>query len=200
MNYWRLTLAFSVLFLAGCASKAPPSSQSNACDIFAEQPKWYDAVQDASGKWGISGGTILAFMRQESSFVHDARPPRTKILWVIPGPRASNAFGYAQAKTETWREYRRDANRGADRDNFRDAADFIGWYNARSARQAGISRRNAKHLYLAYHEGVTGYKRKNYLKKPWLNGVADKVARTAQAYDAQIASCGDRFKRSWWPF
>lgn len=196
----RAIALISIALLAGCASKAPPKQQDDICAIFSQKPRWYDAVKDSEKKWGISAGTIMAFMKQESSFVHNARPPRKKILWVIPGRRASNAYGYAQAKTETWGEYKSEANWGADRDNFRDAADFVGWYNARSARQAGISRRNPKHLYLAYHEGVTGYKRGTYRNKGWLVQVSDRVARTAQTYDAQLAQCGGRFKRSWIPF
>ncbi|WP_246164766.1 transglycosylase SLT domain-containing protein [Litorivicinus lipolyticus] len=189
-----------MVLLVGCANTAPPRNQSNACDIFKSKDGWYDATADATKKWGISEGTILAFMRQESSFVHNARPPRKKILWVIPGPRASNAFGYAQAKTGTWAEYKKEANWGADRDNFRDAADFIGWYNARSARSVGISRRNAKHLYYAYHEGMGGYKRGTYKKKRWLQNVASSVASRAQTYDRQLAGCRDSLKRSFWPF
>lgn len=189
-----------VVVLAGCASTAPPRNQSDACAIFDSKKGWYDAAADSAERYGISEGTILAFMKQESSFVHDARPPRKKILWIIPGPRASNAFGYAQAKTETWAEYKRDANWGADRDDFRDAADFIGWYNARSARTLGISRRNAKHLYYAYHEGMGGYKRGTYKKKAWLQQVATRVGSTAQTFDRQIAGCRHSLSRGFWPF
>lgn len=193
------TLVVAAL-LAGCASKAPPRNQTDACDIFKSKKGWYDAAADATERYGISEGTILAFMKQESSFVHDARPPRSKILWVIPGPRLSNAYGYAQAKTETWAEYKREANWGADRDDFRDAADFIAWYNARSARSLGISRRNATHLYYAYHEGMGGYKRGTYKKKGWLQQVASKVGSTAQTFDRQINGCRGSLSRGLWPF
>ena len=45
------------------------------------------------------------------------------------------------------------------------ATDFIGWYNKKSRETLGISSVNAEHLYLAYHEGRGGYKRKVILKK-----------------------------------
>ena len=196
----KLIALSMVLVLAGCANTSPPRDQSNACNIFKAKRGWYDATADAAEKYGISEGTILAFMRQESSFVHDAKPPRKKILWVIPGPRASSAYGYAQAKKDTWAEYASEANWGADRDNFRDAADFIGWYNARSSRSVGISRRNAKHLYYAYHEGMTGYKRGTYKKKRWLQQVASKVGRNAQTYDQQLAGCRGSLERKWFGF
>ena len=42
---------------------------------------------------------------------------------------------------------------GADRDDFNDAIDFIGWYNDQSSRRSKISKSDAYNLYLAYHEG-----------------------------------------------
>ena len=74
--------------------------------MLAEKPGWYDAVKDASDSWNVTEGLILSFIRQESSFVADAKPPCTKILWVLPGPRASSAYGYPQAKDGTWGDYR----------------------------------------------------------------------------------------------
>ena len=44
----------------------------------------------------------LAMMYQESSFKHDAAPPMEYFLGFIPIGRASDAYGYAQAKTMTW--------------------------------------------------------------------------------------------------
>ena len=58
------------------------------------------------------------------------------------------------------------------RDNFRDAADFVGWYVDRAHRIAGISKSDAYRHYLAYHEGVGGFKRGTFKSKRWLLGVA----------------------------
>src|SRR5690554_6753684 len=99
----------------------------------------------------------MAFIQQESSFQSHVRPPRKRYLGFIPGPRPSSARGYAQALDPVWGEYR-EAQGGtlARRSHMKHATDFIGWYNARSQRQAGISLRNPEHLYLAYHEGGGG--------------------------------------------
>jgi len=48
----------------------------------------------------------MAIIRQESSFQADAQPPRSRILWIIPGPRPSSAYGYSQALDGTWDWYR----------------------------------------------------------------------------------------------
>ena len=85
-----------------------------------------------------------------------------------------------------------------------DALDFIGWYNHKSHKQLGLSKWNARELYLAYHEGRSGYRRGSFKKKPKLLKVADKVARTADEYGVQLKQCKARFHcRHWyqfWPF
>jgi len=116
------------LVLASCAS-LPPNNRDNLCAIFAEQEDWYPNVQKAAQKWGIPVTVIMAIMHQESRFVADARPPRTWLLGIIPWFRSSSAYGYAQAIDETWDAYLQKAGSGrSDRDDFADAADFIGWY------------------------------------------------------------------------
>ena len=76
----------ALVLLTGCASNSVPRDQTNACSIFKQKRGWYDATADAAEKYGISEGTILAFIRQESSFVHDARPPRKKSCLCFLGP------------------------------------------------------------------------------------------------------------------
>jgi len=70
-----------------------------------------------------------------------------------------------------------------------DAADFIGWYGSTSNAKLGISKGDAKNLYLAYHEGQGGYQRKSYLQKPWLKQVADKVTYRARLFESQLGAC-----------
>ena len=198
----RLIAVVLTLLLTACAV-SPPRQVTDACGIFGEKPGWYDASRDASKRWGVSEGLILSFIRQESSFVSNAKPPRTRILWVIPGPRPSSAYGYPQAKDVTWDYYRKETGSWlASRDDFRDAADFVGWYVDRAHRIARIPKSDAYRHYLAYHEGVGGFQRGTFENKRWLMQVARTVASRAENYDTQLAGCRSRFERgSWWnPF
>ena len=96
-------LALGVVLVAGCAS-SPPKHQDNLCAIFDQHPEWYDAARDSQDKWGTPTHILMAFVKQESAFRHDAKPPRDWFL-VIPLGRKSSAEGYAQAKDEAWEEY-----------------------------------------------------------------------------------------------
>lgn len=203
-NFWRLSsrliTVFCILLLSACVS-SPPQKTSNLCDIFDEKSGWYKDARKASKKWNIPIATNMAIMYQESRFVPKAKPPRTRILWVFPGPRKSSAYGYAQAKKETWRWYKKESgHRGADRNDFDDAIDFIAWYNHISVKRSGIRANNTRDLYLAYHEGHGGFKRKTYNKKAWLLKVANNVSARAARYDRQLKSCEKRLNSGWWPF
>lgn len=198
----RTSVIAGVLFLlAGCVSSVP-KKQENICDIFDEKRGWYKASKKASQKWNIPIATNMAIMHQESRFVSRAKPPRRKILWILPGPRLSSAYGYSQAKKETWRWYIKDSgNRGADRDKFKDAIDFIAWYNRTTVKRNKVSPFNTYGLYLAYHEGHGGFNRKTYNKKPWLIKVAKKVDARSKRYAAQLKKCESRMQSTWWwPF
>lgn len=185
--------------VSGCAS-VPPRHQDNACQLFREKPSWYGDVRRAAHDWRISEGLILAFIRQESSFVADARPPRSRVLWVIPGPRASSAYGFPQAKEGTWNDYiQATGRRFASRDDFADASDFVGWYVDRAYRVAGISKTDVYRHYLAYHEGVGGFQRGTFQAKPWLMDVARRVSQNASTFDRQLAGCRQQLQSgSWW--
>lgn len=200
-------LMAGLLFLAllwACAT-TPPKRFDNVCEIFREYPEWYDAAYDTYKRWGVPIYVTMAIMHQESKYIADARPPRTTCLWIFPGPRPSSAYGYAQAKDETWAEYQESTgNSWADRDDFEDAIDFVGWYCYLSHKQCGISRKNARSLYLAYHEGRGGFNRGTYRSKKWLLRVADKVQRRSDLYRGQLAACEgelrDRGGCCLWPF
>ena len=138
---------------------------------------------------------MMAFTNQESSFNADARPPRQKILGVIPWTRPTSAYGYAQATDEAWLDYERATGDHGDRDDFDDAMDFIGWYNSVSARRFGIQKDDAYRLYLAYHEGHGGYSRSSWERKPELKKIAQRVADRARTYDTQLKGCEGQFKR-----
>ena len=124
-----LSALILLIFVNGCAN-TPPSQVENICDIFEEKRGWYSAAADMQKNYGVPIHVPMAMMYQESTFIHDAKPPRDYVLFgLIPWGRVSSAYGYAQAKDGTWNDYKRETdNRFADRDNFEDAIDFMGWY------------------------------------------------------------------------
>ena len=79
----------------------------------------------------------------------------------------------------------KQVNGGADRNNFSDSADFIGWYASKGFYQ-GFERTDARSLYLAYHEGYGGFKKRTYRKKQWLIKVADRVQSRSEMYQKQL--------------
>ncbi|TGD75203.1 hypothetical protein E4634_04165 [Mangrovimicrobium sediminis] len=195
-----LCLLLAALTLGGCTT-GPPRNPDNLCDIFEEKDDWYDDAADARDNWGSPIPVMMAIMHQESRFNAKAKPPRRKLMGFIPWTRPSDAYGYSQAKKGTWKEYVRDAgNYGADRDDFGDAIDFIGWYNHRSKRRNGISPNNTYGLYLAYHEGHGGFSRGSWKSKDWLQNVARSVERRAGSYGQQLAGCEEDLKDRGWFF
>ncbi len=196
------SLSIALLALANVAcTTSPPSDVNDICSIFSEKKGWYDDAADARDEWGSPISVMMAMMHQESKFRAKAKPPRKKIFGFIPGPRPSNAYGYSQALDSTWDGYQRSAGRyGADRDDFGDAIDFVGWYNHQSYKRSGIKKTDAYRLYLAYHEGHGGYNRATYRKKKWLVDVAHKVDRKAKSYGQQLARCEDKLKDDGWFF
>jgi hypothetical protein len=196
----KAVLIFCVVVLAACSS-APPGNISDSCEIFREKDDWYDDTRDSYERWGVPIHVQLAIIHQESRFKHDARTEMEYFLWLIPTGRKSSAYGYAQVKDSTWDWYIESTdNRGADRDNFADAVDFIGWYGRLSYDMLNISRWDAYNQYLAYHEGHGGYKRKTFNQKPWLIQVAKNVDKLAKSYHTQLSRCEDELNSGWWIF
>ncbi len=193
-----LGLAF-IFLLAGCSTN-PPQNIENVCSIYDEYYDWYLAADEVYDRWNVPQHVTMAFIYQESKFIDDARPPWEWFLWIFPTGRASSAFGYAQALDGTWQEYQRQTdNWGADRDEFEDAVDFVGWYNHKSLIRNKINPHDAYSLYLAYHEGQGGFSRKTYKNKPWLLKVARKVEKRSNMYREQLRKCnaGLEENRSW---
>ncbi len=189
-NWSRLfPLVVAVTLLNACATYRP-SNPNDICTIFQGELDWYEAARNAQHRWGTPIFVMMAIMHQESRFVDDAQPEREWFLGFIPLPRRSSAYGYAQAQDPVWGEYlKQAASFGADRDEFEDAIDFIGWYTAESNRILKLSKWDAYAQYLAYHEGRGGYKRKTYNAKPWLKKVAAKVKNKAALYNRQLKRC-----------
>ena len=186
------TLALLVLVSAcGSSSYDPPRDLDNACSIVKQRPHYLDAMQRTEDRWGVMVAVQMATIYQESKFIGNARTPKKYTLGVIPAGRVSTAYGYGQALDGTWEEYQREeGGRRARRDDIHDATDFMGWYFRKSHVGLGIPLNDAKHQYLAYHEGRTGYARGSYLKKGWLIRVSNEVAARAVMYDIQLKSCG----------
>ena len=106
MKIGRLSfiLLLSVMLVSACAT-SPPTRFDNACGMLEPRRKWYRAMRQAEKRWGLPIPIQLAIIRQESGFNGKAKQPRTRILWILPGPRKSSAYGYAQALKSTWKWY-----------------------------------------------------------------------------------------------
>ena len=194
----KLAIIATVMLVSACAT-SPPEQTDNVCDIFREKSGWYADAKESRARWGVPISVSMAFMHQESRFVATAKPPRKKLWGFIPGPRPSDSYGYSQAKNSTWEWYQRSTgNYGADRDDFGDAIDFIGWYNNVSNEQLGIKKQDAFRLYLAYHEGHGGYRKQSYRSKEWLVDVARKVDRQANRYNNQLQDCSEELEPRGW--
>lgn len=200
--FFKLLMILSLFGLGGCATQPRPNNIDNICSIFRQYPQWYADTKHTQKKWGVPIPVQMAIMHQESSFNAQARPPRKWLLGFIPWKRPSSAYGYPQALNNTWKDYQRQTgNHWGKRHAFEDATDFIGWYSQLADRKLRIQPTNAHDLYLAYHEGVGGYSRRSYLKKPWLLKVANKVAHRSQVYAKQLKTCEAQFNRHhWWLF
>ena len=209
-SWLRRTIAGALIACAacflGCAGwDTPPTNPDNICTIFFENEYWFKAADRASSRWHIPIPVLMAIMHQESRYQSDARPPRTTCLFIFPGPRPSSAYGYSQALDGTWQKYMQaTGNWGADRDDFYDSIDFIGWYCNESHRRCRIKVNDAYHMYLAYHEGQGGFSRKTYQGKRHVKAVARRVQQKAKVYASQLASCEGRLRERGrcclWPF
>ncbi|TKT80228.1 membrane protein [Aquamicrobium sp. LC103] len=191
-NFSRVLAVALLLGLAACAT--PPSRINNVCAVFDQRDgwvnNWYSSASRAERKYGVPVPVLMATIRKESGFKHNARPPRGKLFGVIPWKRASSAYGYSQALNGTWDQYRRETGRfGARRSNFSDAVDFVGWYHSKTADRHGVARDDTYSLYLAYYLGWGGYGRGDWKSKPGIQKYARDTEQMAQRYAAQLQQC-----------
>jgi len=197
---FALTGLAALVAIPACAT-APPTNVENICAIFEEKSGWYRDAKKSEKKWGTPVHVQMAIIRQESSFKFNARPPRRKLLGIIPWTRPSDAYGYAQVLDSTWQWYKDDAgSMFSQRDDFGDAVDFVGWYTNITQQTLGVSKWDPYNQYLAYHEGHTGWKRRTYRKKRWLMQVARKVEYRAKEWGAQLQRCESKLDDGWWIF
>lgn len=182
-------IAFLVL-LASCMSLKPPSNTADLCKVFDEKRSWYRHALSAEKKWQIPLPVLMAVIYRESSFIHNARPARSRILWIIPWKRPSTAYGYSQALDETWSDYvKQTGRRNAKRTSFRDSVDFVGWYLDNTAHQANLKRWDAKNLYIAYYAGISAFMKGTWREYPRLEYVANEVEQMTSNYENQLREC-----------
>ncbi len=164
-------------------------AHENLCEIFRDNPVWYRDALQSQRRWGTPVAVKFAFIYQESRFVANASPKSSTTIF---SNKNTSAFGYAQALDGTWGDYvRSTGNTQAHRSNMHDALDFIGWYNNNANKRIGLQGNQVRELYLAYHEGITGYSMGTHANKTWLQTVADQVQERAIRYDQQLRSCNN---------
>ncbi|MEM8551910.1 MAG: hypothetical protein AAGF45_05970 [Pseudomonadota bacterium] len=191
---WVLFLLFAgVLALSGCGS-APPTAINDVCSVFSQRSgllrNWYADARRAERRYGIPVHVIMATVRAESGFKGSARPPRRKLLGIVPWKRKSSAYGYSQALNGTWDQYKRETRRfRARRGNFADSVDFVGWYHAKTVQKYGTSPHDAFTLYLGYRYGWTGLRRGSWRNDAGAVRSASRTANFAQTYAMQLRNC-----------
>lgn len=184
-----------IIFIVQSCINKPPENPDNICLIFKEKRSWYKSAVQSEKRWKIPPYVLMSIVYQESSFQSDAKPEREKLFGFVPWSRPSSAVGYSQALKKTWEDYKDETgNSRASRKDFGDSADFIGWYASKGYYQ-GFEKTDARSLYLAYHEGYTGFEKKTYRKKQWLIKVADRVQSRSTKYQQQYWSCAEELKR-----
>lgn len=184
-----------LLVVASCSGGdyRAPRNLDDACSIVNQRPHYLKAMQKTEREWRVAVPVQMAIIYQESKFIGNNRTPMRYALGIIPMGRQSSAYGYAQALDGTWEEYQRaEGGHGADRDDIRDATDFMGWYMTQTTEETGVALNDARNQYLAYHEGRTGYMRGTHNSKAWLLRIADEVGARAVMYDEQLRQCGKR--------
>lgn len=162
----------------------------NICAVYSDNFDWFRYSHEAERKWGIDKTIVLAVIKSESGFNSFAMPVKSYLFGFIPWETHSSAFGYSQALKGTWEEFV-DESPGwvRSRANFKDSAEFVAWYLSKCSKRAKIDRHDAGKLYLCYHEGVTGYKRKTYLKKQWLIEKSESIAEDVINAKKELSQC-----------
>ena len=151
---------------------------NDACRILKQNKDWFKASKRVANKWGIPISVQLAVIKHESTFNPDA------------AAKTSTAYGYAQALNGTFGDYKKATdNSTALRSSYYDSVDFIGWYFSKTTGALKHSAYDAQTFYLAYHDGIGGYKKGTFKSKKWLVEKAGKVQELSNTYRLQINKC-----------
>lgn len=192
---FALLVIFISIELTSCATtyssgqsdlESKPKNIDNICQIFNEKNHWLMPAKASYDKWGIPVELMMAIIRYESSFRASARPLDSK------GKRLSSAYGYAQAIDGTWNIYKRvNSNPTAQRTDFADAIDFVGWYSSKSLQNRdGISPYDVNTLYVLYHDGWGALPEDGSRKiKSKVLEVAAKIYSKTLLYHRQLKRC-----------
>ena len=211
MNIKNILSTILILAITGCSSKTTiydvrntnniktksisTKHINNACRMLKENPDWLVAANESYKKWGTPISVQLSFVYHESKFVHDARPYKKDKRYPFGKRYLSTALGFSQALNGTWGDYLKETKiKNPSRKNFGHSVDFIGWYNKKSFNSLKIKPTDSYNLYLAYHEGRTGWKKGYHLKQKWLMDYAKSVSKKADLYSKQINGCNLRLK------
>lgn len=100
-----LLLTVVALIVSGCATP-PPSNQSNLCSIFRQYPDWYEDAVDMQQKWGTPINVVMAMMKQESSYRHDALPLKIMCLGLFHGDESVVLMAMRRHKIQHGRIFR----------------------------------------------------------------------------------------------
>jgi hypothetical protein len=168
--------------LIACLAAAPAHARSGAdpCDL-AARAGWRAALEAGQARWGVSPGTVLAVLDQESSLRANARGAGAV------GAEPVRNYGYAQANARTWAAFERAVGVRASRNNFAASVQFVGWYFAETRRLNGVPPGAIAEHYLAYKLGHGGHARGG--GTPAQRQLAARVAATARSFDRRLASC-----------
>jgi hypothetical protein len=191
----HITAIAFLLVLGGCASA--PNRINDVCAVFEQKDGWFDswsvAAKQTEREYGVPVPILMATIRKESGYNANSRPPRTKLLGFIPWTRPSSAYGYSQALDDTWAQYKRETGKyRADRNDFADAVNFIGWYHNQSHLKNGIELDDAYHLYLAYYFGQVAFTRGDWKNNANMQKVARSTAEMAYSYATQLQACSQQ--------
>jgi hypothetical protein len=192
-----LILTAASLMVTSCNWWKPPSTTKNICTMLDEKRGYKRPLRKTWENWGVPPHVIMAVMKHESNFDRHAKPPRKKLFWIIPHwKRISSASGYSQALDGTWKQYQKETGRDGviynlftNRSNFASSVDFMGWYMDKTHKVNKVSKYDAYHQYLAYHEGQGNFARGSHRSQQWLLNYARKVNNLASRYQQQLRSC-----------
>lgn len=194
----RLVCTISLLLVGGVSNLASAKDfdAKNICSIFKAKPSWKRSAFRAEKAWGTKVEAAMSIIFHESSFRSKVRPTKKQrfLFWTYD-KREGNALGYAQATKETWRQYKKETNLWfANRTKFYDSINFIGWYNRKSRQITGIKPNDVFSLYIAYYEGWSGFKSRQWRGKKIVKR-AKQVAALAKQYADQLPDCSRQRRR-----
>ena len=70
----RVILSSILLILLTTCSNEIPLNQDDICKMLDDNPSWKKPLLDTEKKWGAKPSTVMAIIRQESSFDSRAAP------------------------------------------------------------------------------------------------------------------------------